>query len=301
MPSSPRLPHRSGRLRAALLALLLGVVLTGLGATPAAAGPAEDLLAKVNAERAAVGAGPLRLDGAMNQVAGAWSQAMADAGEMSHNPSYASQIPAGWTAAAENVAWNRPADVAGLHTAWMNSAGHRANILNPAFTDVGIAVVVVDGRAWGTQVFAAYGAPPPAPAPAPVEEPSAPAPAPAPEPEPAPAEPPARAAPAEGRDAPEEEVAEPAEPEPTPTPTPTPAPTLTATAAPAPTPTPSPSASLVARAEAERAATGVPGPVTLGLGALGALALGAAVLLLRRRAQGGSASEVGPSGGDPEP
>ena len=68
----------------------------------------------INAERAAAGVGPLRLDSSMSGVAAAWSQSMADAGELSHNPGYATQIPGGWSAAAENVAWNSPADAAGL-------------------------------------------------------------------------------------------------------------------------------------------------------------------------------------------
>src|SRR5690606_14029699 len=118
------------------------------------------------------------LNGAMSGVAAAWSQHQADTATMAHNPSFSSQIPGGWSSAAENVAWNQPASVGGLHVAWMNSAGHKANILNPAFTDVGIGVVIQDGKAWGTEVFAAYGAPAPAPV--------APAPAPVPAPAPAP-------------------------------------------------------------------------------------------------------------------
>lgn len=36
---------------------------------------------------------------------------------------------------------------------WMNSSGHRANILNPEFTDIGIGVTYKDGKLYATQVF----------------------------------------------------------------------------------------------------------------------------------------------------
>jgi len=47
--------------------------------------------------------------------------------------------------AGENIAGNPSA--AGAMRAWMNSPGHRANILNPNFTRIGIGVV--DGGPYG--------------------------------------------------------------------------------------------------------------------------------------------------------
>lgn len=146
----------------------------------------------VNAVRAEHGVGPVRLNSSMSAVAASWSQAMADAGTMSHNLDYSTQIPSGWSRAAENVAWNSPPDVAGLQSAWMGSPGHRANILDPAFTDIGVGVVIQGGSAWGTQVFGAYGAPLPAAAPPPPA--AVPAPAPVPARPPAPDQPPGPAA-----------------------------------------------------------------------------------------------------------
>ena len=46
-----------------------------------------------------------------------------------------------WRTWGENVAYGQ-ADCAAVIAAWMASAGHRANILNPAFTDIGIAVAI---------------------------------------------------------------------------------------------------------------------------------------------------------------
>ena len=46
-----------------------------------------------------------------------------------------------WTAVGENVAYGYDSETAVL-TGWMNSPGHRANILNPAYTHVGSASAV---------------------------------------------------------------------------------------------------------------------------------------------------------------
>lgn len=68
---------------------------------------------------------------------------------MYHNPQYSTQIPAGWSRAAENVASGyAPSAVV---NAWMNSPGHRANILGD-FTTIGIGYV----NGYATQVFAKY-------------------------------------------------------------------------------------------------------------------------------------------------
>jgi uncharacterized protein YkwD len=55
--------------------------------------------------------------------------------------------------AGENIAYgNVSADQ--MMTMWMNSPGHRANILNPSFTRIGVgAVRTSSGRWWATQDF----------------------------------------------------------------------------------------------------------------------------------------------------
>lgn len=255
----------------------------------------------VNAARAEHGVGPVRLNSSMSAVAASWSQAMADAGTMSHNPGYSTQIPAGWSRAAENVAWNSPADVAGLQTSWMGSPGHRANILDPAFTDIGIGVVIEGGAAWGTQVFGAYGAPLPVAAPPPPAAGSAPAPAPLPAPVPAPLpapdEPPTPAAPPAAE-------APPASPEAPPSQTPSQTPSGVQTAAPSPSGT--------APADAGTSSAGDEGagaaladdasPAAEGSGTAGRLATavafalllaGLTVLVQRRRRSGGPSSGPG--------
>lgn len=207
-------PARPWAARVALVLLVIGVGLgavpLGVGASPAAAADdAVAILAQVNQARAAVGAPPLRLSGAMTAVATGWSTHLADSGTcpsgLAHNPSFSQQIPRGWSAAGENVACNTSADALGLEAQWMSSAPHRANILNPAYTDIGIGIVIRGGTAWGTQDFGTYSS------------------APAPEPAllPAPALPvPTRT--------------------PTPTPTPTPSPSPSSSPSPSASPTPAP-------------------------------------------------------------
>lgn len=57
------------------------------------------------------------------------------------------------TAAGENIAWRQrsPEEVM---NGWMNSSGHRANILNPNFKNIGVAYYVgSNGRTYWTQLF----------------------------------------------------------------------------------------------------------------------------------------------------
>ena len=57
-----------------------------------------------------------------------------------------------WRTYGENVAWNQQTPAA-VMDAWMNSSGHRANILNCSFTEIGVGVASSNGPYW-TQVFA---------------------------------------------------------------------------------------------------------------------------------------------------
>lgn len=170
MTSRPR--RRFGVVAAAASALAL--LLSGI-AGPASAAPTctmtnaqaqQQILSEVNYARVSSGLGALALSAPMNDVATAWSTSQASAGAMSHNPNYSTQIPAGWTAAGENVAFNYAPTA--VTSAWLNSTGHRANILNAAFTHIGIGMACdLSGRAYYTQNFASYPAAPSAPAPAP--------------------------------------------------------------------------------------------------------------------------------------
>ncbi|MES2094014.1 MAG: CAP domain-containing protein [Actinomycetota bacterium] len=180
---------------AVVLLVLFG--LTSVGVSAAWASEADTIAAEVNQARASAGLPGLIRNPAMDSVALRWANQMGAANLMDHNPSYATQIPSGWTRAGENVATGQPTPSA-MQAAWLDSTGHRANILGD-YTDIGIAFVTVNGTTWGVQNFAKYPgrAAVAAPAPAPAA-PAAPAPAPAAPaaPAPAPAAPAAAAAPA---------------------------------------------------------------------------------------------------------
>lgn len=180
-------------------ALVLGMGVAG-AATPVAAYDEGTIVALANEARAQNGLGGLVRNGSLDAVALNWANQMAASGTLSHNPSVGSQIPGGWRGWGENVAQGYSSGSA-AHSGWMNSSGHRANILGN-FTDIGTALIQANGTTWAVQVFANYpgsGLPAPAPA-APAPAPAAPAPAPAPA-APAPAAPapaaPAPAAPAD--------------------------------------------------------------------------------------------------------
>ena len=139
------------RLALALATLLLAASVVGVS-TPATAAPADSLYSLVNQERAAKGLPALVRNASIEAVAVNWANQMAANGKMQHNPNYSSQIPGGWTAAAENVAQGQPT-AAQMNSDWMNSPGHRANVLGD-YTHVGIgAQREPQSRLWVTLVF----------------------------------------------------------------------------------------------------------------------------------------------------
>ncbi len=191
-------------LATAAAALVAGAGLVVLApASPASAdgGPFYSL---INSARASAGLPGLAPAGDLASIAQSWSQNMAAQQKLYHNPSLGSQVT-NFTWAAENVGYG-PTEQA-IHDAFMNSSGHRANILSSKPNQVGVGIATsADGRIWVTEVFrqtAGAAAPAPAPAPKPAAAPApkpaaAPAPAPAPKPaaKPKPAAPQPAAAPA---------------------------------------------------------------------------------------------------------
>lgn len=149
----------------ALLATV--VVLLGEGMAPAASAPAPsrpmaraaaepgaeaEFVDRVNSARAAAGKGSLSTDAELTSIARRWSQRMANEQRLSHNPNLANEVQADWEKLAENVGFGQ--NVGQIHDAFMNSAAHRNNILDGAFTHIGIGVVIDGaGQIWVTQVF----------------------------------------------------------------------------------------------------------------------------------------------------
>jgi uncharacterized protein YkwD len=115
---------------------------------------AAEVLDIVNAERAKVGATDLAINACAQDMAQDWTEHMAASGDLVHNSlrplfSCGSSV----RAAAENIAYGGQTPAA-LMSMWMNSPGHRANILNPALKEIGIGIATAsDGRIWATQDF----------------------------------------------------------------------------------------------------------------------------------------------------
>ncbi|MGB3023428.1 MAG: CAP domain-containing protein [Candidatus Saccharimonadales bacterium] len=152
----------------------------------------SELLSEANVSRSSNNLLPLSLNSQLNTSAQAKAQHMADNNYWAHvapdgtQPWYFFEA-AGYSyqAAGENLAYGFDSSFA-VNQGWMNSSGHRANILGD-YSDVGFGIVNAPSFQGGeyTIVVAHYGkplnytapAPPPAPSPAPQPAPT-PAPAP---------------------------------------------------------------------------------------------------------------------------
>ncbi|MEV1317106.1 CAP domain-containing protein [Micromonospora arborensis] len=130
------------------------------GSSGTVSAQAREVVDLVNAERAKAGCNALSIDDKLMTAAQRHSQDQADHQNMSHTGSDGSdsgvrldRVGYAWRTYGENVAWNQKTPAA-VMDAWMNSSGHRANILNCAFTEIGVGIASSNGPYW-TQVFAA--------------------------------------------------------------------------------------------------------------------------------------------------
>lgn len=150
---------------------IVGALIMSPAARPAAADPASaeaEFVQRINALRADKGLAPLGVDPELTAIARRWSARMADDGELSHNPNLGNEAR-DWRMLGENVGVGPT--VESIHRAFVNSPRHYENLVEPAFTLIGVGVVERDGQIWVTQDFkqprAARAAPAPAPAPRP--------------------------------------------------------------------------------------------------------------------------------------
>lgn len=113
------------------------------------------ILAATNEARSAAGLSPVSAHAALDGIAQSCSQTQAANNAMAHCAGYQTRYPSGWTSASENVAFGQ--SVESVVDAWMNSEGHRANILRADATHLGIGYAVSSsGRPYYTQNFASY-------------------------------------------------------------------------------------------------------------------------------------------------
>jgi len=120
----------------------------------------NEVIRLVNVERSKNGLQPLKTNWELSRVARYKSQDMIDKKYFSHtSPTYGSPFKMmenfgiKFTAAGENIAYGQrtPQEVM---NAWMNSPGHRSNILNPTYTHIGVgAAKSSNGTLYWTQMF----------------------------------------------------------------------------------------------------------------------------------------------------
>ncbi|MEF9881257.1 CAP domain-containing protein [Streptomyces sp. P9-A4] len=138
------------------------------GVTPGAGVPAgkparyvQEVVALANAERAKAGCGPLRAEIRLRAAAQAHADDMAardyyehdspegrDAGDRMSGAGYA------WSTWGENI-HRGPKTPERAMEDWMDSPGHRANILNCSFKDIGVGVTLTANGPWWVQDFGA--------------------------------------------------------------------------------------------------------------------------------------------------
>ena len=113
---------------------------------------AADLFARVNDERAARHLAPVAWDPTLANYAAAWSADMASHG---FRHSAIGNLLGPYNYVGENIAAGGATTLAGsLHNAWMHSDGHRANILAPGFSRLGVGVFcAANGSIWLTEDF----------------------------------------------------------------------------------------------------------------------------------------------------
>ncbi|MFF8606878.1 CAP domain-containing protein [Streptomyces sp. NPDC015346] len=121
----------------------------------------EEIVTLANAEREKAGCGPLRSDRRLRKSAQEHADDMAD------RDFYAHETPEGrdagdriraagysWSAWAENI-HRGPKTPAEAMEDWMKSEGHRRNVLNCAFEDIGVGVTLTPDGPWWVQNFGA--------------------------------------------------------------------------------------------------------------------------------------------------
>jgi len=139
-------------------------VATATPSSPPAGSPLSqiqtEILTLTNLERSRVGVAPLKLQSQLNQAAQKHAENMVLTGIFSHtinNLGPGARVTAegySWSTVGENIAFGYSSATA-VMTGWMNSSGHKANILNANYTELGVGYALNStGRPYWVQVFA---------------------------------------------------------------------------------------------------------------------------------------------------
>lgn len=128
-----------------LFLILLSTACESSPTGPAERTAADSVLSLTNEARAEAGLAILARSGHLDAVAQAHAEDMARRGYFSHTTpegrTFTQRLSAAgvtYRTAGENIAGNGSA--AGAVTAWLGSSGHRANMLNPSFGQLGVGI-----------------------------------------------------------------------------------------------------------------------------------------------------------------
>ncbi|HJF51850.1 MAG TPA: CAP domain-containing protein [Butyricicoccus pullicaecorum] len=128
------------------------------GTSTGTSSAAQAVLAEVNAARAKNGLSALTLDANMNRAAAVRAAELAQS--FSHTRPNGSrgltalnEAGVSYRTAGENIASGQQTAQA-VVSAWMNSSGHRANILSSSFGRMGVGQATIGGRTYWVQLFA---------------------------------------------------------------------------------------------------------------------------------------------------
>lgn len=127
-----------------------------------AAAVVNDIIARTNRERQALGLSTLRVNEQLMRLAQLQANQMAALNRMDHNlpgaayptlQNRADYIGYRFTRLGENIAYNYP-DAANVMLGWLMSPGHRENMLHPDFQEIGVAVALnKSGEPYYAQLF----------------------------------------------------------------------------------------------------------------------------------------------------
>jgi uncharacterized protein YkwD len=146
---------RSAKALAALVLVLAVLFTTFAGAL---ADKSSDVLDLVNSERKAAGLKTVKLNDDLNRVAELRAAEIAE--KWSHTRPNGEAWKTAFSEEGVSASYRGENLAKGQYSAdkvvddWMDSEGHRANILNKKFTKMGVASVVIDGVTYWVQVFA---------------------------------------------------------------------------------------------------------------------------------------------------
>lgn len=128
---------------------------------PPPRGPSAQVAALVNEERAKKGCGPVTTNSQLDAASAGHSSDMAARDFFDHNnpdgEGPGERITAAgyrWSTYGENIAKGQSSPEAVMR-GWMDSPGHRANILNCSFKEMGLGLKEGPGGPWWTQAFGA--------------------------------------------------------------------------------------------------------------------------------------------------